>query len=261
MNMRVALLQFDIAWENKKKNFKKVEELISQIKGKDVDFVVLPELFSIGYTMNPKPFAETLSGETPGFLSELAKRYQVYVLGSFAESTDTKPKNSAILFNKEGKMILHYSKMHLFSAIGENKNYAPGEETSLVEVDGQKIGVVICYDLRFPEIFRKMSSQGATCIFVIANWPRVRIKYWDLLLKARAAENQLFIVGENIIGRSPDTDYCGHSMVIEPAGDVIASAKENAEEVLIADLDFSLVDKTRNQLPLLKDRKPLGFWK
>ena len=251
--MKVALLQLDIEWEDKNKNFDRVESFVERMRDDKPDLVVLPELFSTGYTMNSKPLAENLNDETTSFLSRLARNNKINVLGSFIEKTESKPKNSAILFDKNGKMLLHYSKIHLPSFLEENKNYTHGNKISTCEFNGQKIGIFICYDLRFPEIFRRI-AEDTKCIFVIANWPHERIEHWDSLLKARAIENQLYIVGVNRVGKSPSSNYSGHSIIIDPLGNVVTNSKENEEGVFIGEIDFSFVEKVRSKFPFLKDR-------
>ncbi len=252
--MKIALLQFDIAWEDKIKNFNKVKSYVEGAKNKGVELLILPELFSTGYTMNAEKLAEGLSGETPSFLSKLAKDNKINILGSFIEKSDKRPKNSAILFDKNGKLLLHYSKIHLWSLANEDKSYQAGNEISACELKNHKIAVVICYDLRFPELFRRLIDKGVGCVFVIASWPISRIEHWDLLLRTRAIENQIFVVGINRIGESPLENYSGHSKVVDPFGNVIASAEENKEDMVITKIDFALVSKARKQFPFIKDR-------
>ncbi len=256
--MKTALLQLDIKWEDKNENFARVESLAEKIKDAGVDLIVLPELFSTGYTMNSEFLAEDLDGETPSFLSEIARRYKINVLGSFIERAKPKPKNSAILLNKEGRILLHYSKIHLPSFLEEDKNYTLGDKISECELDGQKIRVFICYDLRFPEIFR-MNAENIGCFFVIANWPRERIEHWDALLKARAIENQAYIAAVNRVGNSPTSSYSGHSSIIDPLGRRIAYAREDETDVIVSEIDFSFVKEIREKFPFLKDRKKGKF--
>ena len=254
--MKIALLQLDIKWEDKTGNFNKVKSLVEKINDDKPDLIVLPELFSTGYTMNSMALAENLNGETPSFLSKLAREHQVNVLGSFIEIAGPKPKNSAILFDRKGRQLLHYSKIHLPSFLEEDKNYTAGNEIPICELDRQKIGVFICYDLRFPEIFRRMAGDVG-CIFVIANWPTERVEHWDSLLKARAIENQSYIIGVNRVGESPSSNYPGHSVIIDPLGSRIAYAKENEEDVVMGEIDFSIVKSIREKFPFLQDRVSL----
>jgi len=253
--MRIALFQLNIAWENKVTNFKKAESFTKKIKDEKVDLIILPELFSTGYTMNSMALAEDISGETPSFLSMVAKKYNVNILGSFIEKTEEKPKNSAILFNEKGELTFHYSKIHLPSFLNENKHYSSGKEIPTFELGGHKFGAIICYDLRFPELFRKLVEKDVVCIIVIASWPSERIEHWDVLLKARAVDNQLFVIGVNRVGQSPTSNYPGHSVMVDPFAKVMAFYNENEEGIIIRDIDFSLVDRIRKEYPILKDRK------
>lgn len=253
--MKIALLQLDIAWENKRANFRRVSKLATNAAREGAGLVCLPELFATGYTMNPGPFAEPLDGETPAFLSGLAREHGVSVVGSFIEKTEGKPRNSAIVFDGDGEMIGHYSKIHLPSFYREQEFYAPGDRVEEFTIGGVPLGILICYDLRFPEIFRKVTDRGVKGIFVIANWPSARVEHWDLLLRARAIENQLFVMGLNRAGSSPIGEYPGHSAVIDPFGRIVASAPEDREEGLLADVDFTLADEVRDKFPVLKDRR------
>lgn len=256
--MKTALLQLDIKWEDKKENFARVESFADKINGSGVDLIVLPELFSTGYTMNSETLAEDFNGETPSFLSEIAKKYNVNVLGSFIEKAKPKPKNSAILFDQEGGERIRYSKIHLPSFLEEDKNYSSGNKIASCDLNGNKIGMFICYDLRFPEIFR-MVAENTECFFVIANWPRERMEPWDALLKARAIENQAYVVGVNRVGNSPNSSYSGHTSVIDPFGRRVAYAQEDEPEALVAEIDFSFVREVREKFPFLRDRKNRKF--
>ncbi len=246
--MKISLLQTDVAWEDKPENFARVQALVKTIK--DTDLLVLPELFATGYTMEPRALAEDLDGDTPRFLSGLAKEAKTNILGSFIATSEPRPKNSALLFDARGKLLLHYSKMRLPSFSGEDQHYSPGKKTEIFELNGDKIGVLICYDLRFGELFSELASQGAKCVIVIANWPQERITHWDTLLRARAIDHQIFIAGVNRVGKSPTTGYSGHTSVIGPSGETLATATENKECLLTTEIDLSLVDKVRRELPL-----------
>ncbi len=252
--MRIALFQLDTTWEDRKANLDKVGSLVKGIRDQDVDLVCLPELFSTGYTMSPAPLAEPLDGETSSFLANLAGENRINLVGSFIEKTAGKPRNSALAFNAHGKMIAHYSKIYLPTFLHEDEHYGPGDKVSVFEIGGTKFGMVICYDLRFPELFRKLVEAGVKGVFVIASWPTERIEHWDLLLRARAVDNQFFVIGVNRVGNSPIGSYPGHSAVVDPWGRVVASATGKQEKVLVAEIDFKLVEEVREKLPVLRDR-------
>ena len=252
--MKVALFQMDLAWENKQANFIKVESLMEKIKDKNIDLVILPELFSTGYTMNSDSLAEDIRGETFQFLSHVAQKYNLNILGSLIEKKGDTPRNSAIVINNKGALIAHYSKIHLPKFTDEVNHFAAGKELSLFEVKSDTIGITICYDVRFPELFRMLSEKGAQCIITIASWPVERIQHWDLLLRARALENQLFVIGVNRAGVSPSGTYPGHSKIIDPLGNILVEAPEKEDNV-VYELDFSEVDRIRKELPIQDDRK------
>ena len=245
--MNVALFQLKIAWEDKDANFEKVASMAI----KDIDLVCLPELFATGYTMDSEAFAEPADGETVSFLKDFAKENCVDVIGSYIQRSEGKPKNTAIVIDKSGKVIHNYEKIHLFTR--EKGNYQAGKKLGVFELGGMKIGVVICYDLRFPEVFRELATKGAEAIFVVASWPSTRTVHWDLLLRARAIENQLFIAGVNRIGEEDKLQYLGHSAIINPFGNVIASTEESKEDVIIGEIDPKEVEKQRQELPFFND--------
>ena len=253
--MRIALLQFDIAWEEKATNYDRVRIIARKAADEGADLLCLPELFATGYTMNPRRLAEGLDGETPAFLSGLARDTGMVVIGSFIEEGETRPRNSAIVFDECGEMLFLYSKIHLPSFLHEGEHYEAGGRLSLFEAKGTKMSVVICYDLRFPELFRSLADRGAIGVFVVASWPGERIGHWDVLLRARAIENQVFVFGVNRAGSSPLGTYPGHSAVIDPFGNVLTSAPENREVLLIADVDFGMVGEVRERLPVREDRR------
>lgn len=252
--MKIALVQMNIAWEHRSANYHLVESLLSFITHEKPDIACLPELFSTGYTMNSGDFSETLEGKTVHFLSKTARAHGTALIGSLIERSAPKPGNSAVVIDHTGTLISHYTKINLPTFLHEHNHFSPGKKPVFFEIGGVPLSVVICYDLRFPELFTEIMRMGVKGVFVIANWPAQRIEHWDLLLRARAIENQLFIFGVNRVGNSPVADYNGHTMIIDPLGRVAGRARDDREEILIADIEFSLVDEIRETLPLLKDR-------
>ncbi|MFC1586312.1 carbon-nitrogen family hydrolase [Fibrobacterota bacterium] len=253
--MKLAILQFDICWENKPANFRKVRALAEGI-GDNIDLLVLPELFSTGYTMRSRKLAEDLQrGETPRFLAGLARDMKAHVCGSFIAKTGEKPENTAVMFNPRGDSVLRYSKIHLMSLTKENRHYSPGRELPVVDFEGNGLAVTICYDLRFPELFLHLVRNEAACVINLANWPAERIAHWDILLRARAIENQIYMVGANRIGESPMGACPGHSAVIDPAGKLVASGAEEMDKAVIAEIDFGYVAEVRERFPVLEDKK------
>ena len=252
--MKIACLQLNIIWENKQENFNKVEKLISEAVNKGAELVCLPELFSTGFTMNSDKFAEKISGATSRFLQGQAKEHKIYLIGGLIENTEDWPKNTCIVLNQKGELISKYHNIHPFSLDKEDENYGKGSKISFFEIDNIKASTFICYDLRFPELFSVATEKGAKIIFVIANWPSSRKEHWKILLRARAIEDQIFIVGVNRVGSSPIGNYSGDSVIIDPLGEVIAQGS-NLEEVVIGEIETRQVDEIRKDFPFFEDRR------
>ncbi len=254
--MKLAIYQPDIVWEEPEANFRKLERVLDAADLHGVQLLCLPELFSIGFTMNPS-LAETESGKTVTFLRSLAKKHKLFVVGTFLEKGNPRPRNTVLLINAHGEVIHKYAKVHLFSLDKEHECFEPGSDPGMFSLDGVNAGFVICYDLRFPELFRLMMTdkKRRPSIFIVpANWPAVRITHWKTLLQARAIENQAFVIGINRVGESPLAKYCGNSIVIDPLGAVILDAQDK-EGLHVVDIDLSMAEAIRSKFPFLDDRK------
>lgn len=253
--MKVGIIQLDIIWEEKEQNFLKVEKLIN--KRKDYDLIVLPEMFNTGFSMNPA-LAEKKGGKTERFLSGLASSLNTYILAGYSIKSDGKLKNIANLFSNNGKIISTYSKIHLFSPLNEDKYFKRGELPVIFKINDVPCSVFICYDLRFPELFR-LISNNVYVVFIIANWPASRTDHWISLLKARAIENQFYIVGVNRIGSDGNGIlYMGNSSVFGPWGEEIIIA-DDKEQIIDCELDIKYVKTVRQNYPFLNDSKILKF--
>lgn len=253
--MKVALLQLDTVWHDKRANFEKVEEQVGQL-GR-VDAIVLPEMFATGFTMKPAGLAETGFGETARFLSSLAEGKSCTVIGGFIEQPEAGlPRNVLAVYGPRGDELARYAKLHPFSFGGEPEAYAAGSATSAVAVPGTPcvLGLSICYDLRFPELYRSLHRASVNSYTVIANWPRPRTPHWRALLIARAIENQAFVLGVNRVGQGGGLDYEGCSLVVDPQGRVLAEG-DGAEGWVEAELDFEELAAWREKFPALQDRK------
>jgi len=252
--MKIAALQLDIAWENRKKNYERVSEFASKAKDNDADFLVLPEMFATGFSMNPKITAEDYNGETATFIKQLANQYEIGVLGGLVfNGLNKKGRNSAMAVDRTGKDLGIYAKTHLFAFMNEDKVHEPGDGPKIFEFEGIKCAAFICYDLRFPELFRLVANE-CDVIFVIASWPAARQTHWDIMLPSRAVENQLYIVGVNRVGKGKDIQFSGGSTIISPRGETLASQKDS-ECLLFADIDLKKVKETRKLMPFLNDRR------
>ena len=247
-------LQPDIAWENKAANYDKVRQLLTRAAPEKNSLVVLPEMFATGFSMNTEGIAEAYGGPTEQFLAETAKAFQVCLIaGAAMRARDGRVRNKALVFSPEGKLEGFYAKMRPFTPGGENQHYTPGERPTGIRVADWMVSPFICYDLRFPELFREAAAAHRSELYVvIASWPEKRIVHWTRLLQARAIENQAYVVGVNRIGEDPFFRYNGHSAVIDYNGDFLANGGEK-EGWITARLDLAILRKYREGLPFLND--------
>ena len=248
--MKIALIQAPLLWENPKQNRNYFENKINSI-GENIDLIVLPEMFTSGFTMNPKAVAESMQGETVSWLQSLAKMKNLAITGSLVIEENGNFYNRLVFVFPSGEMR-SYDKKHLFTLAGEDKTYTSGTEKMLLEYQGFKICSLICYDLRFP-VFARNTEEYDVLIYV-ANWPKPRINAWDALLKARAIENMCYTIGVNRIGEDPNKhDYPGHSQVIDYLGNYLIEPQEN-EGVFITTINKNTLEATRQKLGFLNDR-------
>ncbi len=257
--MKVALVQLDIAWEDRQRNYEKAEFFAQRASAEKCDIMVLPEMFNTGFSMDLSAIADEGIGETTSVLSGMAKNYGINLIAGFPikSPAEQKGRNMAVAFDKQGMLLSTYTKMHPFSLIGEHEYYIAGDTIALFDIDGVSASMFICYDLRFPEIFRKVARQ-AQLIFVIANWSSSRKEHWKTLLRARAIENQCFIIGVNRTGTDGNgIHYSGGSCVIGPQGNILCSGDDGAEYIACK-FDPAEVLSARSQFPFLKDMKIHG---
>lgn len=243
----------DIVWENKSRNHEKVRELLDATKPSEGSLVLLPEMFSTGFSMNVEGIDDGESRESQQFISETSSRYGVMVLGGIAiRDQNGRGRNECIVFSADGREVDRYCKMHPFSFGGEADHYVAGDRVVVLECGEFRIAPFICYDLRFPEVFRSAVKLGANLLCVIANWPSAREAHWTALLKARAIENQAYVAAVNRAGSDPALEYPGRSMIIDPRGEALVEA--GGEECTIsAQLDLESLSQYRRQFPVLQD--------
>ena len=256
--MNVVAVQIDIAWENKAENFAKVRKLLAKAAPEPGSLVALPEMFATGFSMNTGVIAETYGGETEKFLASTAQEYGVYLLGgAVMRGRNGAVRNKALWFSPAGELAGFYAKMRPFTPGGESDHYVPGEQVVVWKSGECAVSPFICYDLRFPELFRQSAAAHQPELFVvIANWPQKRSLHWIRLLQARAIENQAYVVGVNRVGRDPFYRYTGHSLIVDFNGDILNDAGE-VEGCIQARLDLPALNKYRRGLPFLRDLKPL----
>ena len=254
--MHVIAIQLDIVWENKSANHEKVRRLLSSVRPLPGTLVVLPEMFATGFSMNVGLVAEPYGGETEKFLAATAKEFGVYlVAGAPMLGRDGRARNKALVFSSGGELLAFYAKMRPFTPGGEREHYVAGEHPVTFKWDESTVSPFVCYDLRFPELFREAAAAHRPELFaVIASWPDKRIHHWVTLLQARAIENQAYVIGVNRIGTDPHYTYCGRSLIVDPLGTILADAGA-AEGVISAQLDLANLRKYREGLPFLADMK------
>lgn len=248
--MIVSLIQAPLVWENPSENRFYFEQNIKAIS-QQTDLIVLPEMFTSGFTMNPKQVAETMKGETIEWLINLAKEKNVAIVGSLVIQEKEHFFNRLVFVFPSGKLE-YYDKRHLFTLAGEEKVYQPGNEKKIIEYNNWKICLQVCYDLRFPVFARNIEEYDL--LIYVANWPSVRTNAWDILLKARAVENLAYVVGVNRIGLDGNGhEYVGHSQVIDELGNYLLEPQRN-EHVFHVALDKEKMLETRKKLNFLNDR-------
>jgi predicted amidohydrolase len=253
--MHVAACQFDPAWEDKRANFARAGALLRSAGLPRGAFVALPEMFATGFSMNAAGIAEGEGGETEAFLSGLARELGIHLVGGLVRAgRGGRGRNEAAAFGPDGRRAARYAKMHPFSYGGEDRHYEAGEDVAVFEVSGLRAALFICYDLRFPEAFRRAARRGADFFVVIANWPEVRQEHWRVLLEARAIENQAFVLGVNRTGRDPKHAYAGGSRLVDPRGRVLFEAG-GGEGVFGAPIDPSAAAAWRAEFPALRDMR------
>ena len=249
-HLKLALLQVEIAWQNAVKNRINYSEKINEIS-ETVDVIVLPEMFSTGFSMHPEGISETMQGETVNWMKKMASEKNTAICGSLIISEENKYYNRFIFVHPSGE-IEYYNKRHLFTLAGEEKVYTAGAEKVIIEYKGWKICPQVCYDLRFPVWAR--NTENYDVLIYVANWPKRRVVAWDTLLKARAVENMCYVVGVNRVGFDANNfEYSGHSAVFDCLGEQIVTTTPNSACFEIVELQKEHISKVRNKLNFLND--------
>jgi omega-amidase len=253
VQLRIAAGQLEITLGQPQSNISRARELVAEAKQQGAEMVLLPELWTTGYDLeHAAELSIDLTGDNE--ISKLAREFGVYLCGSVLEKKNGKFFNAFAIHSPVGELLAVYRKLHLFAPLHEPTFLSAGDETVTIELPWGRIGLAVCYDLRFPELFRLYASEGARLMLVCAEWPHPRLEHWRTLLRARAIENQAYVVACNAVGRANETVFFGHSMIVNPWGEVLAEADE-AETILLSDLDLTQVDQIRLQFPVLSDRR------
>ncbi len=252
--MRIAALQSDTVWEDPQANFKRLRPWIATAASAGARLLLLPEMYSYGFSMATERISEPPGGESTQFLLDEAARHGLWIGGSLPERQDgaPKPHNTLVLASPEGT-IHRYRKIHPFTHAGEHESYQAGDAFETVEIDGVRFTLFICYDLRFADEFWA-TTETTDVYLVAANWPERRAQHWVSLLIARAIENQAYVVGVNRVGEGGGLRYSGDSRILDPLGVMLAAGAEQ-ETLLIADVDAETVRNIRQKLPFLADRR------
>jgi len=251
--MKIGLVQYSPLWEDKEANKEKISDLLDVIKT-EIDLLIFPEMTLTGFTMQSEKFAEEIEGKSFIYFSSLAKKLNCSVIAGIIINQSGKYFNTLIHIEDNGKLKNQYHKIHPFSFSNEDKHYNSGNKPIVTKINGWKTGLSICYDLRFPEIYRQYGRNRVHLIINIANWPDTRIDHWRTLLKARAIENQCYVVGVNRVGDTQGLHYNGFSSIYDPMGKTVVSI-ENEERIITAEIDENIVDEIRKKFPFLEDIK------
>ncbi|MEK0314062.1 carbon-nitrogen family hydrolase [Cohnella sp. 56] len=260
--LKLALIQMDIHAGHPDDNYARLAELLERAvsEGDKPDAIVVPEMWNTGYALDEiRSIADAEGVRTKAFISDFSKKYGVNVIaGSIAESRAAlggAVVNTMYGFDRAGRQIAEYAKIHLFKLMDEHLHLEAGENHGRFELEGVPAGAMICYDIRFPELARKLALEGAKILFVPAEWPHPRLHHWRTLLQARAIENQMYVIACNRSGESGTTRFFGHSMIVDPWGEVVSEAGED-EMILRAEIDLALTDEVRDRIPVFDDRRP-----
>ena len=255
--MRLALIQMKVDYGQPEINLNRVNAKVEEAVQKNPDILILPEMWNTGFAWkNLADTADCLGVPGARNVGELAAKYKINIVGgSVADMHEQRIYNTSYIYNRKGEEVARYSKIHLFGLMREGEYLTPGSSRTDFSLEGIKCGVIICYDLRFPELSRALALDGIKLLFVPAQWPQPRMHPWRTLLQARAIENQLFVVGVNCVGKVGNTEFFGHSMVVNPLGEVIAEGSEE-DEIIYADIDVAEVDRIRKYMSCFSDRVP-----
>lgn len=246
--LRVTIVQTTLHWQEPAANRAHFDALLDAAPA--TDLIVLPEMFSTGFTMHPEGHSERADGDSARWLAALARRLECAVTGSVCVEEGGRYFNRLYWASPEG-IALTYDKRHLFRMAGEHEHYQPGNERKLAQVNGWRVCPLICYDLRFPVWSRRRDDYDL--LVYVANWPARRRTAWQTLLRARAIENQAYAIGVNRIGRDgADVDYAGDSVVVDPLGEALLDAG-GADSVQTASLDYAVLEKLRKAFPVHLD--------
>ncbi len=257
-SLKAGVVQFDVKLGDLDSNLAPALEGIGFLGSQNADIAVLPEMWTCGFdNENLAAHAQ----KTPAILeklSETARQQNIMIAGSVPEASGDDIFNTLWLIDKDGSVAGAYRKVHLFSLTGEEKYFRAGNQHMVCQTSAGPVGLMICYDIRFPELCRTLALKGALVVLVSAQWPLVRISRWNTLVSARAIENQIFMVAANRCGTENGLEFGGHSQIVSPLGNVLARGDTNTR-ALCASLDFQELETCRNEIPSLEERIPEAY--
>ena len=256
----ISLGQMDVVLGRPAVNLAQVQQWAAEAARQGSDVLVLPELWSTGYDLsNAADYATAVTTGVFAEMANLSKEHGIHILGSCLSLLgEGRYGNTAVLFNPAGELLGMYSKVHLFQLMDEHQYLTPGNGRCLVQTDWGESGLAICYDLRFPELFRAYALDGAKIVFLPSEWPYPRLAHWQTLLRARAIENQMYIVACNRVGTTEGTTFLGHSCIIDPWGEIVVEAGDTPA-LLTAAIDLEKVSEIRARIPVFADRNPAVY--
>jgi predicted amidohydrolase len=256
--MKVAAAQMDIVWHDRNANHDTIRRMAVAAKKGGMDLLVFPEMAATGFSMDTSITAEPIDGPTPALYRSLARQLEMAIVGGFVlERKEGRPQNVSLAVDRKGSDLALYAKTHQIALLHEDRHYDPGDQAVSFPLGDMEAACLICYDLRFPELFRSLTDRCAL-ILIIASWPAARQRHWDILLPARAVENQLYVVGVNRVGEGGGHLFTGGSAIIDPAGETVVHGGDR-ETLVIGEIDLQRVEQVRSDMPFLKDRKPHLF--
>ena len=255
--MRAASLQLEAVVGRPEENLERVERMVTEAALNGCDLVVLPEMIDTGYVMDEVVRSAGRWDElfVPG-LRAIAKERDLNIVCGVSERVEDRIYNAVAVIDRAGQIAGHYRKVHLFSPAGEDRACAPGEGLVAVELDGVRWGVAVCYDIRFPELVRRLVFDGAKGLLIPSAFPFPRLDHWRVLLRARAMENQCIVVAANRVGTDGPLTFCGASQIIDPYGTVLAAAGEIGEAITATEIDVEQVEAVRAAIPALSSTRP-----
>ncbi len=253
--LTIALAQIHLALGDAARNLATARAKIAEAKSRGADVIVLPELWSTAYDLeHAAAHGSALDAGMFAAIANVARENGIAIVGSLLEWRDGKVYNTATLFDASGRRLGMYRKLHLVPMLDEDKYLAAGGDAEIFDASFGKFALGVCYDLRFPELWRHYALGGARIAFLPAEWPLQRIQHWRTLVPARAIENQIFFVGCNRVGTSKDQTFGGNSMIVSPWGEILAQG-DDREALLVAQIDLDMVDEVRSRVPVFRDRR------